>query len=119
SSARRAGELQCLGDMPWVSRATAMWPDSCYLASTAGHVNTSDKFAIAAGRALRSVVNDHRIANLIFASLPARILKERPPIVLLRGISRLPVRRFPSKLGKTPSHFKALGDRSSIRHIEE
>ena len=45
SSARRAGELQCLGDMPWVSRATAMWPDNRYVASEGGSVNTREKFS--------------------------------------------------------------------------
>ena len=49
SSARRAGELQSLGDMPWVSRATAMWPDTRYVAGDEDHVNTNDKFTIAAG----------------------------------------------------------------------
>jgi hypothetical protein len=24
--------VQCLGDMPWLSRATAMWPDAIYVA---------------------------------------------------------------------------------------
>jgi hypothetical protein len=62
SSARRAGELQYLGDMPWVSRATAMRPDSRYLASDAGDVNTSNIIAnVIAGCALRSVVIDHMI----------------------------------------------------------
>lgn len=28
-SARRAGEVQCLGEMPWISRATAIKPDIC------------------------------------------------------------------------------------------
>jgi hypothetical protein len=26
-------QVQCLGDMPWLSRATAMWPDQYYLAN--------------------------------------------------------------------------------------
>jgi hypothetical protein len=30
-SRERVG-VQCLGDMPWVSRATAMWPDPFYVA---------------------------------------------------------------------------------------
>jgi hypothetical protein len=28
TSTRPAGEVQCLGEMPWVSRATALWPDA-------------------------------------------------------------------------------------------
>src|SRR5580700_8141093 len=35
SSARRGAQVQCLGEMPWVSRATAMWPDGRHMA-TAG-----------------------------------------------------------------------------------
>jgi len=38
--------VQCLGDMPWVSRATAMWPDTRYVASDDGNVNTGDDFTI-------------------------------------------------------------------------
>jgi hypothetical protein len=30
-SARRAGKEQCLGEMPWISRATAIKPDNRYL----------------------------------------------------------------------------------------
>ena len=41
ASARRASELQYLGDMPWVSRATAMRPDNRYVASGSGPVNTA------------------------------------------------------------------------------
>jgi hypothetical protein len=52
--------LQCLGDMPWVSRATAMWPDARYVASDDGNVNTGDNFPIAR-RAKRRPV--HRIAE--------------------------------------------------------
>ena len=48
-SARRASELQCLGDMPWVFRATAMWPDNRYVASDGGKLNTADNFPIARG----------------------------------------------------------------------
>src|SRR5215470_1439618 len=71
SSARRAGELQCLGDMPWVSRATAMWPDTRYVASDESYVNTSNNFAIViAGCALRSVVIDHMIAGSAKLFLP-------------------------------------------------
>jgi len=32
--------LQFLGDMPWVSRATAIWPDTRYLARDSDDVNT-------------------------------------------------------------------------------
>src|SRR5215469_13759044 len=84
--------------MPWVSRATAMWPDTRYVASVESYVNTSNNFAIViAGCALRSVVIDHMIAEAIFASHQLAS-PTSGPIVLLRGISRLPVRRFPSKL---------------------
>jgi hypothetical protein len=31
ASARRAGNEQCLGDMPWISRATAIKPDAAYV----------------------------------------------------------------------------------------
>jgi hypothetical protein len=91
-----------LGDMPWISRATATWPDSRYLASDEGDVNTGKDFAIViAGCALRSVVIDPRIADdakLCFGCSPACILMEQSPIFLFWGIGRLPVRRCPSKL---------------------
>src|SRR5215472_10047096 len=87
--------------MPWVSRATAMWPDSRYVASGQSYVNTSNNFAIViAGCALRSVVIDHMIADsakLVFASHQLAS-PTSGPIVLPWGISRLPVRRFPSKI---------------------
>src|SRR5262249_50158793 len=71
SSARRAGELQCLGDMPWVSRATSMWPDSRYLVSEESYVNTSNNLRIViAGCTLRSVVIDHVIADSAKLLLP-------------------------------------------------
>ena len=61
-----------MGDMPWGSRATAMWPDNRYVANGEGYVNTSDNFAIVVVLgALRSVVIDHMItdrAKLVFAS---------------------------------------------------
>ena len=41
--------MQCLGDTPWISRATAMWPDSPYVARDDGNVNTGDIFPIARG----------------------------------------------------------------------
>jgi len=47
-SARQASKLQCLDDIPWICRATAMWPDNCYLASDGGTLNTADNFPIAA-----------------------------------------------------------------------
>jgi hypothetical protein len=52
-SARRASELQCLGDMPRVFRATAMWPDNRYVASDGGKLNTADNFQIASGQGRR------------------------------------------------------------------
>jgi hypothetical protein len=29
---REREQVQCLGDMPWLSRATAVWPDAFYVA---------------------------------------------------------------------------------------
>jgi hypothetical protein len=40
-SARRAGELQYLGEMPWVSRATAIKPDANQMAQVCAKVNGS------------------------------------------------------------------------------
>jgi len=37
-SARCAGKVQCLGEMPWMSRATAMRPDAQYLVPNARKV---------------------------------------------------------------------------------
>jgi hypothetical protein len=38
-SARRAVEVQCLGEMPWVSRATAIKPDAGYMVEERRRVN--------------------------------------------------------------------------------
>jgi len=40
--------LQCLGDMPWVSRATAMSPDKRYVAREDVNVNARDDCSITA-----------------------------------------------------------------------
>src|SRR5215471_17964566 len=37
---RQAGEVQCLGQMPWVSRATALRPDPHQLRQTRSSVNS-------------------------------------------------------------------------------
>src|SRR5579864_1371059 len=39
-SARRADEAQCLGDVPWIGRATAMRPDAYYLGDALQKVQT-------------------------------------------------------------------------------
>src|SRR5436305_4551806 len=39
ASARRAGKVQCLGEMPWESRATAFEPDAASLTQSAAKVN--------------------------------------------------------------------------------
>jgi hypothetical protein len=45
----RGLEVQCLGEMPWVGRATAIRPDESYVASAGGEV----KVRLAAIRAVR------------------------------------------------------------------
>lgn len=35
----RVGEVQCLGDVPWRCRATAVKPDAAYIAQIARRVN--------------------------------------------------------------------------------
>jgi hypothetical protein len=37
----RGLEAQCLGEMPWVGRATAIRPDGCYVERVAGNVKGS------------------------------------------------------------------------------
>jgi hypothetical protein len=37
---------QCLGEMPWVSRATAKWPDKAYVASARTKVKKASKHSI-------------------------------------------------------------------------
>jgi len=38
-SARQAGEVQCLGEMPWISRATAIEPDAVNVMKVVAYVN--------------------------------------------------------------------------------
>ncbi len=84
SSARCAGELQCLGDMPWVSRATATWPDNRYVASDGGSVNAGPRFSTP--------------LLPVFSAPNDLASRGGGSIILPWGNSRLPVRRFPSKL---------------------
>src|SRR6516165_4622724 len=42
---RPAGEVQCLGDMPWVSRATALRPDAHQVRQTRSWVNSPSERA--------------------------------------------------------------------------
>src|SRR5436190_865568 len=37
-SAQRAGSSAVLGRLPWISRATAMWPDARYMANAGARV---------------------------------------------------------------------------------
>src|ERR1700741_3612963 len=50
-SDRRAGEAQCLGEVPWINRATAMWPDAGYVVQTGTEVNRCDRRPLEVGAA--------------------------------------------------------------------
>src|SRR6516164_7119620 len=69
---RSIAGLQCLGDMPWISRATAMRPDTPDLVSDHANVKT-DPFAIVAAP-IRSTLRADLSADLFTVSLNAPIL---------------------------------------------
>src|SRR5262249_53928027 len=52
SSARPAGELQCLGDMPWGKPGDCMWPDNRHVGNGDGNVNIADGFPVSFPRTL-------------------------------------------------------------------
>jgi hypothetical protein len=43
-STREAGKVQCLGETPWESRATAFEPDAIYVGQNAAKVNQPTRF---------------------------------------------------------------------------
>jgi len=53
-SAREAGKVQCLGETPWESRATAIEPDATYVSQKATKVNQPTRLCAGASQSRAS-----------------------------------------------------------------